>query len=169
MKKNHIQGGSRDTRSLSTQHTGESAEVRTDKGSQTRGANTRDPRGQQNPRPHPNPTLRLDTRGLGRLMTNRIRQSFQGPLTAPGRKLQTRGGHLDPGADPGSTGVTTETWRLTANRKRALLGHVTIQKRDSRNVIAFLKKTYIWQTSYIQSDHAGHVDREDSPQSSLKS
>lgn len=123
----------------------------------------------QHPRPYPNPTLRLDTRGLGRLMTNRIRQSFQGPLTAPGRKLQTRGGHLDPGADPGSTGVATETWRLTANRKRALLGHVTIQKRDSRNVIAFLKKTYIWQTSYIQSDHAGHVDREDSPQSSLKS
>lgn len=82
-------------------------------------------------------------------MTNRIRQSFQGPLTAPGRKLQSRGGHLDPGADPGSTGVATETWRLTANRKRALLGHVTIQKRDSRNVIAFLKKTYTYGKLHI--------------------
>lgn len=49
MKKNHVHGGSRDTRSLSTQHAGESAEVRTDKGAQTRGAHTRGPRGSIKP------------------------------------------------------------------------------------------------------------------------
>lgn len=77
-------------------------------GTQTHGG----PGGQQSlsaPVPPPQAYLEAGHTRLGHLMTNRIRQSFQGPLTAPGRKLQTREGHLDPATDPGSTGVATES------------------------------------------------------------
>lgn len=66
VKKNHVHGGSRDTKSPSTQHTGERAEVRKEKGAQTWDTDTRGSRGaskaSQHQCPHPKPTLRLDTR-----------------------------------------------------------------------------------------------------------
>lgn len=52
------------------------------------------PGGQQSlsaPVPPPQAYLEAGHTGLGRLMTNRIRETFQGPLTAPGENSRPEG------------------------------------------------------------------------------
>lgn len=120
MKKNHIHGGSRDTRSPSAHRVGEGAEAQRGKAAPQRGADHPAPGVNKTTYCQSLPYAQSEARHtcLGRRMTNGVRQSFQGSLTASGRKPETRGAHRNPGANPG----------LRQSCRRNLTSHPQAQK-----------------------------------------
>ena len=99
MKKNHVHDGSRDIRSLSTQHTGESAEVRRDKGAQTRGSHPRGPQGSIKPLSTgapPQPYLEVGHTWFGTSDDKQDQTELSGPAHSSGEKTPDQRGSSGP-------------------------------------------------------------------------